>query len=416
MKLNVVNFLNKYGMNYQNLDMNLETNKFIEEMEKGLNREGGSLKMIDTYIDLKSDVTTEKEVMVMDAGGTNLRVAKVSFDKDYNVSINDLYKTSMPGVKVEVSEDEFLNALADASKNVMTNLDKLGYCFSYPAITTEDRDAKLIEWTKGIMAPSIVDKKVGAILVDKLESIDGLKREVAVLNDTVATLLGGKGVYAAREFDGFIGFIFGTGVNACYTEDSGRIYNMESGNYANLPLGTIDIEYDKTTNNPGAQLLEKMVSGRYLGEVIYLTLLKAGEEGLITETCYDKLKQIKDFELIHASLYLNDCFNAENDIVKCLSNDDDRKVIYEIIDKLVERAAKICAIKISATILKTNKGKDITKPFAIVCEGSTFFKLKDFKEKFDYYLKDYLVKEHSTYYELLSGEDLNLIGSAIAVL
>ena len=38
------------------------------------------------------------------------------------------------------------------------------------------------------------------------------------------------------------------------------------------------------------------------------------------------------------------------------------------------------------------------------------------KEKLDYYMKAYLVKEHGHYYEFIKGEDLNLIGTAIAAL
>jgi hexokinase len=86
------------------------------------------------------------------------------------------------------------------------------------------------------------------------------------LNDTVAVLLA-----AAYQWDNVaIGSIYATGFNACYLEKFGgekqpMIMNLEAGNFGWLDQNEYDMALDATSEKEGAQTLEKMVSGRYLG-------------------------------------------------------------------------------------------------------------------------------------------------------
>ena len=49
---------------------------FIGEMEKGLKGEESSLFMIPTYISIDKKVPAGERIIVVDAGGTNFRVAR----------------------------------------------------------------------------------------------------------------------------------------------------------------------------------------------------------------------------------------------------------------------------------------------------------------------------------------------------
>ena len=94
---------------------------------------------------------------------------------------------------------------------------------------------------------------------------------MAILNDTVATLL----CAAYLDNDADVGSICGTGFNACFRDLSGRIINIEAGNFFAdiLPVNRYDLELDRRSHNQGQQRLEKMVSGAYLGELFRLMLL-----------------------------------------------------------------------------------------------------------------------------------------------
>ena len=48
---------------------------FIDHMKKGMNGEKSSLPMLPAYLTVDSLPEESKDVIVMDAGGTNLRVA-----------------------------------------------------------------------------------------------------------------------------------------------------------------------------------------------------------------------------------------------------------------------------------------------------------------------------------------------------
>ena len=58
------------------------------------------------------------------------------------------------------------------------------------------------------------------------------------------------------------------------------VINMESGGFNRLPFSKYDDAIDACSEQPGAQRLEKMVSGRYLG-MLYGSALAdlLGEEG-----------------------------------------------------------------------------------------------------------------------------------------
>ena len=59
-----------------------------------------------------------------------------------------------------------------------------------------------------------------------------------------------------------------------------QIVNVESGAFGLAPRGTIDLEFDAATVDPGMYRLEKMISGGYLGRLFGAVLAKAAREGL----------------------------------------------------------------------------------------------------------------------------------------
>jgi hexokinase len=112
---------------------------------------------------------------------------------------------------------------------------------------------------------------------------------VVVLNDTIATLLGGSlspGADAARA----VGLIVGTGTNLgafLRGADLGKLgppgrdwsrmaVNFESGAFDVPGLGLVDAAVDEASLNPGAQRFEKAVSGAYLGRLFTAAASEVG--------------------------------------------------------------------------------------------------------------------------------------------
>ena len=151
----------------------------------------------------------------------------------------------------------------------------LGHTFSFPSEQSDLYNAKLIIWTKEFATAGVEGKVVNDLLKEALER-QGLNNvePTAVINDTVAVLLAA----AYKQPDVYIGSIYATGHNTCYLEpyaDSAEepmILNLESGGFSKLIPNRFDREFDKNSEKPGEQRLEKMVSGRYMGEIFGMAL------------------------------------------------------------------------------------------------------------------------------------------------
>lgn len=422
-------FLTKWGIDPASVDMKALLATFLSEMEKGLEQESGSsLKMIPTYTEVALTLAKGEPVIVLDAGGTNLRTCLVTFDAQGKALIEDFKKVSMPGVKEEVSARQFFSTLADEVERLIDKSDKIGFCFSYAAAITQDHDGIPLVFSKEIKAPEVIGKKVGAGMLAELErrGYDVSRKKVAVLNDTVATLLAGQSAAGDIPYSGFIGFILGTGTNTAYVERNSnisklglfdgksQIINIESGNFDFCP-GRLDREYFDSTKQPEQYHLEKMISGAYLGPLSTLVIQKAIAEGVLSATFAKRFEQLGTVSTTVMSNYLEMPFNTNYALVACTDgNEDDAIALWMIIDAVIARAAKLTAANLAATVLKSGAGTDPRKPVCINADGTTFYKTEYLKQYTEYYLHTYLQLEHKRYYRFVRIDDSPTIGAAIA--
>jgi hexokinase len=426
----VAGFLKSQGMYHGDIDMELVCGLFLKEMEAGLGGKENSLSMIPTYIETGKKLPIDEPVIVMDAGGTNFRAAVISFDEYGKCVIKKLRKRGMPGVDSEVSKNEFFDVLAGYIEDIAGQSEKIGFCFSYPCEIFPDKDGKLIRFVKEIHITEIVGQRVGENFNAALERL-GLSspKQIVILNDTVTALLAGMAGAEAKKYDSYAGFILGTGTNTCYIEqnknitkvqglnaDNEMIINVESGGFDKAPRGKIDEQFDASTSNPGVHILEKMISGAYLGPLCLEVIRSAVEDELFSSAASEKLKAIKKLDTKQISDYLAEPSAAFSPPGEALFNSSnyDKALMEALIGAAVERAAKLTAINLSAVVLKSSRGKSSDKPVCIVAEGTTFYSLPGLKEKVEGYLQEFLVKQKGCYYELVQVENATLIGAAIA--
>lgn len=433
-KHEVKDFLRRNDMDYERIDVKKEVEIFLEDMQNGLDGKPGCLDMLPTYIPMNDEVPSHEPVIAMDAGGTNFRVAVVHFDDNKKPVISDFAKYSMPGMKENMSRQEFFDTIVGYLKPVIHKSNKIGFCFSYAMEAMPNGDGKLIRFSKEIEVQDMAGRPVGAGILRTLQEAgydDDGEKKIVLLNDTVTTLLGGKAAYDDRHFDSFIGFILGTGTNTCYIEkgmnicklgDSRKQYenmliNMESGNYPHSPSGKMDEEFDMSTVDPGHARFEKKISGAYLGGLAGLVLKHAIEEGLFSDAFRQRYLKVKELTTIDFNYFLR--WPYGNNLLAAICNETDQKdriTLYHLFDCLMERAAKLVAINLIAVVVKTGKGQDPSRPVCITADGSSFYKFKNFKQKLEHYLKVYLIDDLGLYYEFVEADNANLTGSAIAAL
>jgi hexokinase len=253
--------------------------------------------------------------------------------------------------------------------------------------------------------------------------------KIVIVNDTVTAMLAGMAGSAGRGYGGYLGFILGTGTNTCYLEanrnitktpgldpEGLQVINMESGNYNRAPQGTVDREYNAGTKYPDQHLLEKMVSGAYLGPVALATLRRAAEEGLFSPPAATGLRAVPGLatEAIHE--YLSFPALAGHPLGSALKggSQEDRVVAYHLLDRLIERAAKLAALTLSGAVIQSGAGRDPCAPVCVAVEGSVYWGLKGMRRKVDSYLQDFLEERHGRYLDVIQVENASLVGAAIA--
>lgn len=423
-------FLTGNGMAHQSIDIGGYCQLFQEEMRRGLRGEPSSLSMLPTYLEATFNVPQQEKVIVLDAGGTNFRVATIYFDPSGQGVIENFRKFSMPGIEKRLSKEAFFQAMAEYSREVLGESRKIGFCFSYPAEMMPNKDGRVIRFSKEIVAPEVEGELVGENLKAAFRAL-GLPsdHQIVVLNDTVATLLAGQALDDRLAFSSYAGLILGTGTNLCYIENNRAIgklkgldpnqtqlINIESGGFDKIPQGRLDRLYDQTSSNPGTFMFEKMISGRYLGEIGKLVLQAAAADGLFSNAMTDNLETLDKMTTIDMNQFLYYPYSSSNLLGAFFSalDSDDRSLAYYLFDGLVERAAKLTAVGVSAVVMHTGQGERVDSPVCVMAEGTTFYHFKSLKAKIEYYVKRFLVEEQGRYLEFRGLDNATLIGAAIA--
>ena len=400
---------------------------FLSEMEKGLKGEPSSLRMIPTYVGVNGKIPQGAKAAVLDAGGTHFRSAVVSIPP----TIEDKMNQPMPGAKSDVTEDEFYGAFAEELKRVApkATVKKYGWCFSYNCDATPELDAKLNCWTKGIRAPMIVGQYVGKELLKRLGG-----GEIAIVNDTVATLLAAKATEGDKTYSSYLGFILGTGTNTAYVEKNrnivklqgldpsgSMIINAESGSFDKLAQSNFDKAMDQKTQDPGHNPLEKMIAGGYLGGVGLELYKAAAKAGLFSAKAASAIGGIGALETMDLDNFCA-AFKKEgrdNPLDAIFADPDDAKMARRLGIPVFERAAVLTAIHLAAFCIKSGEGADDSAPIAINADGSTYYKTRaiPFADTVKKELDDMLVQRRNIHYCITPRvADAPMVGAAIAAM
>ncbi len=419
-------FLNAHKLTAASIDMKPIIDEFINDMKNGLDGKKSSLLMIPTYISAEGSIKPNEPVLAIDAGGTNFRAVKMSFDNKLNLITENLQQRKMPAIDEELSNKEFFATLAAYLTEYKSVSDKIGFCFSYAVEIFPNKDGKLLEWSKEVKAPEVIGQMVGKNL---LEAMGTPNKQIVLMNDTVSTLLAGQAATAGREFDTYIGFILGTGTNACYIEQNSnitkatnlkanetQIINIESGNFNKMPRTDIDIAFDNTTKNPGRYSFEKMISGGYFGGLCTTALKAAANEDVFSAETKVNLKNVGEFTSEEVNKFVCGIDLSANALATKLATKEDAEAAADIINAMIQRSAKLTAASLAAVILKSGKAKTADKPVLMTIEGTTFYKMNNFRILFEAYLQGFLSGDNRRFYEIVEVPNSSLIGAGIAAI
>jgi hexokinase len=402
--------------------------------------------MLPSYISPVNRAPAGKVVIALDAGGTNLRAARVRFDETGRAVTEGARKTSMPGTRGRLNAEQFFNAIADIVEPLLAGRDAaeggiegIGFCFSYPMEATREADGILMAFSKEVDAPEVVGKAIGAGLRDALSRRKvRVPEKITLLNDTTATLLCGAVDIPVDDHEGpalsgsggpVIGFILGTGFNTAYPEKSipkigfhsetaPQIVVCETGNFAPRYLGYLDREYDGLTKKPGSYTQEKATAGAYLGPLNLHILKQAVRDGVLSFKRSGELLDRSSLETRELNSFLHAPLSGESPLDQLFDRDETDALASALyLSSIVtERAALLSAAALAATVERIDGGHNPFAPVRIAVEGTTFIRYRGMRKALEAHLHAMLVSRGPRSCIIAPVEQASLLGAAVAAL
>lgn len=370
---------------------------FHSEMVKGLAGRKSCLKMIPAYVDRPTG-NEKGSFMALDIGGTNFRILEVDLLGKGRLRVSRAKNFILDKRYLKGTGEELFDYIADCVKSFKRHgKARLGYTFSFPMEQTGIARGTLLQWTKGFTASGVIGKDVVKLLEEAFARKGLHDVAIAALaNDTVGALVAKS--YEDPRCD--IAVILGTGTNACYSErlpnitkwnapkaETARmIINIEWGNFDKLEMTAYDKRLDDLSESPRQQILEKMVSGMYLGEVARLVLRDLiSKKSLFQGRGSSAFNKRQRFKTEYMSIMEGDKgvnLSRINSLLKEIgiqkSTLNDRKMVKKICALVSLRGARISAAVMAAVVTKMDQ--NLSKPHTIAVDGSVYEKHPHFSK------------------------------------
>ncbi len=245
---------------------------FVKEIELSRDIKPSSLSWISL------DISKIRPISDFDyhvsAGGTNVKI----FKRDELIGRFEIHnlETGM----------ELVDQICQYLPNDITSL-AIALAFPLDYILTGDQiDVKIIRNVKGHNLSDILNLDLNQIFRKKLVHLQDLQ----IINDATS-LMYEKHIKTQAT----AGLILGTGFNATIVYD-GQIVNLEAGNFDKFDFSKTTQFIDQASDNPGQQILEKEIAGKYLFS--HYNLIKEKEVFETTEEMFNEIDDLTH-QLVH---------------------------------------------------------------------------------------------------------------------
>ncbi|KAL2811439.1 putative glucokinase [Aspergillus granulosus] len=362
------------------------TEHFVGQLKDGL--ANARPWQLPTYVRSIPTGTEKGEFLAVDLGGSNCRICLVNLKGDSTFDVTQSKHIVPLSVMVCSSYRPLFDFIAQKLKEFLEKRQglagqpyySLGFTFSFTCEQTSLASGRLIHWDKGWNIPDALGRDPCSMLQDAIDK-QGLPVRVTVLaNDSVGALLT-RSYVSGPTTSTLAAMIFGTGTNAAYVEklanvrrlaptassDEIMVMNTEWGCFDDklevLPRAAFDDELDAASTDPGSQMLEKRVSGLYLGELLRLTIIQLHRLGAFTmeinekSACFQRDGIDSSFVSKLAATgraesvisLVQDTLSAEN------TTTDDTRAIQLIAHSIARRAARLAGASLAALVIQSGR-------------------------------------------------------------
>jgi hexokinase len=412
--------------------------QFQSEISRGLNGETSSIAMHPSYVSRPTGREVG-EFVALDLGGSNVRVTVVELAGDGTVKVkrHETFRLSGFGGEADSLFDpivEFMGGVLEDGQSY-----NLGFIFAFPTEQLGVNRGLLTKWTKEFAFRGVEGNDVAMLLEQsitrKAATFQALQSVsvTALANDTVGVLA--TGAYLDSRCD--MGLIVGTGTNMAVAVDRGLVgrslpptvgnpdemlFNMECGNFDGVrSIQTpFDIALDAESDSQG-QFLEKMISGRYLGEIVRLVVAElSARSGNFS--CWTGQNSVFDVPYGFTTEHLSDIAHDETHelagtgiLLRRLgvgvTTTDDRKFLKKICQLVVGRSARMVAMCIAATTLYIDP--HLKHQHVVAVDGSLFRGYPGYQERVQAGLNEMLGDSAAERVQVSYVRDGSGVGAAI---
>lgn len=417
-----------HDLTYSDAELKFINRTFVDEMNKGwelgkglgATNDQSSLKMITSHINILPRGDESGVFFAVDLGGTNLRVLRVTLAEG-TPTVRE-FREAIPSSVISsgASAEDLFDFIATACSNLTTDIPTdwapipLGFTFSFAVTQTSIKSGRLLEWTKGFATQGCIGEDPADLLQQALTRMSLPLVVDALCNDTVGTLM--ANAYQKKSKDCRIGVILGTGTNAAYSDPllDDLIINIEWGGFDKFQRRTeFDIACDEASHNPGRQVLEKMVSGLYLGELARLATVRAlSSKGAMVPSSLLEESSVETADI--SNLLAGD----EKKVAKSALADLDSEtleIMKHISEAVLDRSAAVSAAVLAGVVEKATEGQK-NKRCEVGIDGSLFTKGHQYKERLMRHLRKFYPTEEIVldFSEDGSGMGAALVAAAIS--
>ena len=334
--------------------------------------------------------------LALDLGGTNVRATLVELGGKRDIRALDHQSFRLNSTSG--GADDLFGPVAEFVTDILPDggAGGIGFIFAFPMDQDGIRGGRLTKWTKEFAFDGVEGQDVVALMERAIRERmdgDGDFRIRALANDTVGVLA--AGAYLDPRCD--MGLIVGTGANLAVAvpddlverddlpaplgNPAEMVFNMECGNFDGVaPVQTdVDRVLDSESDTEG-QLIEKMIAGRYLGEVARLRILEAASKGERFEGWLDGGRGLT-IPYSFTTEHLSDIVLDESEDMTATAmllgrlgvsdtKVDDRRLLREICVSVARRSARMVAMSIAATAMYIDPG--LEREHIVAADGSVF--------------------------------------------
>ncbi|KAL2847001.1 hypothetical protein BJX68DRAFT_268301 [Aspergillus pseudodeflectus] len=363
------------------------TRHFVAQLKDGL--ANARPWQLPSYVQSIPTGAEKGEFLAVDLGGSNCRICLVNLKGDSTFNVAQSKHIVPPSLMVSKSHRPLFDFIAQKLKDFLEKRTSrladqlpysLGFTFSFTCEQTSLASGRLIHWDKGWDIPDALGRDPCVMLQDAIDR-QGLPVRVTVLaNDSVGTLLT-RSYLSGPKTSTLAAMIFGTGTNAAYVEKLANVRRLSTAATSTglmvmntewgclddkmevLPRTPFDDELDASLTDPGSQMLEKRVSGMYLGELLRLVIVQLHRLRAFTMDLDEKSPVFRRDSIdssfiskLAATGSVESAIDLVEDVLSTKNTTpEDARAIQLIASSIVRRAARLSGASLAALIIQSGR-------------------------------------------------------------